>query len=213
DISADHDISHDISADHDISHDISADHDISHDISADHDISLDSEDINIFDLEGINEAISGAFLVTKTKAPFSMSFSLYLMWFGLIGTSFYDIIENKILWLFLILVIPIMFVKIVQMIWEKIAKNVMYKVDTKQGLVGKIGRVKIPVSRDGGTISIIYKNFSHNIPVKALDFRKRYDSGELVYIYKYENGIYYVGPVPDYYIKKIKEWKQIKQVN
>jgi len=177
--------------------DLEADTEIDVETDFDSDIEIDEE----FDIGTSIESLSTGesdFINFENQTPLSLIFSLYLLWFGAIGTFTYDlfVISWMWLWLILVLTVPVAFVKIVSKFWRKISKNTAYRVRVGNQLLGREAVVKIPVSSDGGTVSVKSAGAVQQIGVKSLHELSWFYSGMTVYICEYSDGIYFVDDNP-----------------
>ena len=178
--------------------DLEADTDIEVENDFDSELEIDEEiDIGIT----IDSALSTGdsdFINFENQTPMSLIFSLYLLWFGVIGTSTHDFFSNSWMWLWVILIIifPIVFVKIVSKFWKKISKNTAYRVRVGNQLLGREAMVKIPVSSDGGTVSVKSVGAVQQLGVKSLHELSWFHTGMTVYICEYKDGIYFVDDNP-----------------
>ncbi|UYP45457.1 hypothetical protein NEF87_001742 [Candidatus Lokiarchaeum ossiferum] len=199
------DIDHD-SFDHgsDIDHD-SFDHgsDIDHDSfdhgsDVDHDTHLENDDGFNSDSElGLDMDVGSAGSVSdmvnySTNTPTSLVFSLYLLWFGTMGTFTYNLISLKIIWLIVVLLVPVGITKIVSKGYESLAKNRTYRVRVQNELLGREALVKIAVDQNGGVISLRTTESVQQIGAQSLFPLSYFYPGDTVYICAYENGMYYV---------------------
>ena len=198
----DHDLGHLDGADHDFGHLDGVDHDFGHLDGVDHDLGhLDGADHDLGHLDGVDhatEVLNKDFINIEDSTPLSLIFSLYLLWFGAIGTFTYDFfaLNLKWVWLILILLFPIALVKLISKLWRKFSKNTMYRVRTGKNLLGREAVVKIPVSADGGIVSVKNPDSVQQIGVKSLFPLSWFYSGDIVYICDYQNGIYLVDDNP-----------------
>ena len=178
--------------------DLEADTDIEVESDFDSDIEIDG-DIDIgTSIESELSAGESDFINFENQTPMSLIFSLYLLWFGVIGTSTHDLFSNSWMWLWLILILifPVIFVKIVSKFWKKISKNTAYRVRVGNQLLGREAMVKIPVSSDGGTVSVKSAGAVQQIGVKSLHELSWFHSGMTVYICEYKDGMYFVDDNP-----------------
>lgn len=178
----------------DLDLDLEADTEIEVETDVDSDIEID-EDIEIgASIESDFSTGESDFINFENQTPLSLIFSLYLLWFGAIGTFTYDLFQISWMWFWLILVltVPVVFVKIVSKFWKKISKNSAYRVRVGNQLLGREAVVKIPVSSDGGTISVKSAGAVQQIGVKSLHELSWFHSGMTVYICEYRDGMYFV---------------------
>ena len=190
----DSDIDHDsFDQDSDVDHDsFDQDSDVDHDTHLDNDNGLDSEselnlDIDIASAGSVSDMVS-----YSTNTPTSLVFSLYLLWFGTMGTFTYDAISLKIIWLSITLLVPMGITKLVSKAYASLAKNRTYRVRVKNELLGREAIVKIAVDQNGGVISIKTTESIQQIGAKSLFPLSYFYPGDTVYICAYENGMYYV---------------------
>ena len=186
----------DIDLDSDI--DLEADSEIDIETEIESDIEFD-EDIEIgASIESGLAAGDSDFINFENQTPLSLIFSLYLLWFGAIGTFTYDLfpISWMWFWLILILIAPIVFVKIISKFWRRISKNSAYRVRVGNQLLGREATVKIPVSSDGGIVSIKSAGAVQQIGVKSLHELSWFHSGTTVYICEFREGMYFVDDNP-----------------
>ncbi len=204
-IDSDIDLEVDAELDVDLETDMDIDSDI--DLEADTEIDLESDIESDFEIdEDIDlgtsvESLSvgeSDFINFENQTPLSLIFSLYLLWFGAIGTFTYNLFPNSWLWswLILILIAPVVFVKIISKFWRRISKNSAYRVRVGNQLLGREATVKIPVSTDGGIVSIISAGAVQQIGVKSLHELSWFHSGTTVYICEFREGMYYVDDNP-----------------
>ena len=178
--------------------DVDAEIDVDLDSDIESDIEID-EDIDIG--TSIGSTISTGesdFINFENQTPLSLIFSLYLLWFGAIGTFSYDFfsLQWKWLWLIIVLVVPIALTKLISKFWRKISKNTAYRVRVGNQLLGREAVVKIPVSSDGGIVSIKSADAVQQIGVKSLYPLSWFHSQTIVYICEYREGIYFVDDNP-----------------
>ncbi|MHA1776612.1 MAG: hypothetical protein ACTSWC_07535, partial [Promethearchaeota archaeon] len=132
------------------------------------------------------------YIETKGKTPLSLRFSLFLLWFGAAGTFLYDFLSLKILWIALTILVSIGFSILLSKVWENIARNTMYRVRLGNELLGRQVTVKIPVSNEGGVISVNTHDSVQMLAARTLNPLGYYYPGDQVYICKVENQVYYV---------------------
>ncbi len=195
-IDVDVDAEIEIDLDSDIEFETDTEVDVEADIESD--IEID-EDIDIgTSIESDFSTGESDFINFENQTPLSLIFSLYLLWFGAIGTSTYDIfsMQWKWLWLIIVLLVPIAFVKLISKFWRKISKNTAYRVRVGDQLLGREATVKIPVSTDGGTVSVKSAGAVQQIGVKSLHELSWFHSGMTVYICEYKEGMYFVDDNP-----------------
>ena len=200
------DIGEDIEIDVDAEIEIDLDSDIEFETDTEVDVEADIEtDIEIdedIDIGAIIESDlsigESEFINFENQTPLSLIFSLYLLWFGAIGTSTYDIfsMQWKWLWLIIVLLVPIALVKFISKFWRKISKNTAYRVRVGDQLLGREATVKIPVSTDGGTVSVKSAGAVQQIGVKSLHELSWFHSGMTVYICEFRDGMYFVDDTP-----------------
>lgn len=135
-------------------------------------------------------------LIFNNRTPISLVFSLYLLSLGATGTSSYDLMGNKILWAGLIIVVPFLVTKLLSKVWQKIAKNTTYQVRRGDQLLGRLARVKIDVSNDGGVISVQNSDSVQQVPARPLYPLAWFYPGDMVYICKFQDGVYLVDSNP-----------------
>jgi len=178
----------DLEADTEIEVETDVDSDIDSDIEIDEDIEIGAS------IESDFSTGESDFINFENQTPLSLIFSLYLLWFGAIGTFTYDLflVSWMWLWLILILIVPVAFVKTISKFWRKISKNTAYRVRVGNQLLGREAIVKIPVSSDGGTISVKSAGAVQQIGVKSLHELSWFHSGMTVYICEYRDGMYFV---------------------
>ena len=192
------DIDEDIEIDVDAEIEFETDTDVDVEADIETDIEID-EDIDIGALIESDLSIGESeFINFENQTPLSLIFSLYLLWFGAIGTSTYDIfsLQWKWLWLIIVLLVPIALVKFISKFWRKISKNTAYRVRVGDQLLGREATVKIPVSTDGGTVSVKSAGAVQQIGVKSLHELSWFHSGMTVYICEFRNGMYFVDDTP-----------------
>ncbi|MHA1562121.1 MAG: NfeD family protein [Promethearchaeota archaeon] len=186
----------DIDLDSDIELEADTDIDAGADIESDFEI---DEEIDIGN-SGESAIATGEsdFINFENQTPLSLIFSLYLLWFGAIGTSTYDIfsLQLKWLWFIIILLAPIALVKLISKFWRKISKNSTYRVRTGKNLLGREATVKIAVSADGGVVSVKTAGAVRQIGVKSLHPLSWFHSQTTVYICEYKDGMYFVDDNP-----------------
>ena len=208
----DNDISDDIDGDVDSDIDLEVDAEINVDLETDMDldseIDIESEiesDIEIDDdietgasIESVLSMEESDFINFENQTPLSLVFSLYLLWFGAIGTFTYNLFSISWMWLWLaiILIAPIVFVKIISKFWRRISQNSAYRVRVGNQLLGREATVKIPVSSDGGIVSIKSAGAVQQIGVKSLHELSWFHSGTTVYICEFREGMYFVDDNP-----------------
>ncbi len=195
-IDVDVDAEIEIDLDSDIEFETDTEVDVEADIESD--IEID-EDIDIgTSIESDFSTGESDFINFENQTPLSLIFSLYLLWFGAIGTSTYDIfsMQWKWLWLIIVLLVPIALVKFISKFWRKISKNTAYRVRVGDQLLGREATVKIPVSTDGGTVSVKSAGAVQQIGVKSLHELSWFHSGMTVYICEYKEGMYFVDDNP-----------------
>lgn len=210
DIDVDADIDINVDAEIDIDVDAEIDIDLDSDMEFEADTEIDAEtdiDSNIeveedFDIgTSIESALSTGdsdFISFENQTPLSLIFSLYLLWFGAIGTSTYDFfsLQWKWLWLIIVLLVSIALVKLISKFWRKISKNSTYRVRTGKNLLGREAVVKIAVSVDGGVVSVKSAGAVQQIGVKSLHPLSWFHSQTTVYICEYKDGMYFVDDNP-----------------
>ncbi|MHA1745430.1 MAG: hypothetical protein ACTSWW_05490 [Promethearchaeota archaeon] len=160
---------------------------------------IDHPDIDHPDIEfNIGSGHLDDFVHSKTHTPLSLLFSLYLLWFGAIGLIGYDIFNQKIIWLAIILVLPIGFVKVVDLVWCRIATNTQYRIRKGNELLGSAATVKIAVSTEGGLVSLnhVTEIGVQTIAAKSLFPLSYFYTGDKVWICKYSKGTYFVDSNP-----------------
>jgi membrane protein implicated in regulation of membrane protease activity len=153
----------------------------------------------ISDIEALNTGLighAGEFVTSENSTPLSLVFSLYLLWFGAIGVFTYKSLDNKFIWLALIILIPIILTKSVSLLWKRVTKNSFYRVPLGRQLIGKPVVVKIDVTEKNGTISLRTADSVQILHAKSLYPLSRFYSGETVYICDYKDGIYLVDANP-----------------
>ncbi|QEE15073.1 hypothetical protein DSAG12_00896 [Promethearchaeum syntrophicum] len=178
--------------------DFEADTEVEVETDLDSEVEID-EDIQIEpSIESALSTSESDFINFENQTPMSLIFSLYLLWFGVIGTSTHDFFSNSWMWLWLIIILicPVIFVKIVSKFWRKISKNTAYRVRVGNQLLGREAMVKIPVSSDGGTVSVKSADAVQQIGVKSLHELSWFHSGMTVYICEYKDGMYFVDDNP-----------------
>jgi membrane protein implicated in regulation of membrane protease activity len=129
--------------------------------------------------------------------PLNMVMSFYLLSLGLIGVSFYNTLDNKIIWLVLVIAVPLLITKILSLIWQKIAQNLTYKVEQGMELVGKKGTVRVEVTESGGLVGVSSELYTHEVPVKSLYPLSKFEAGDQVYICDFQEGFYLVDSSPN----------------
>ena len=204
DLEVDAEIDVDLETDMDLDSDIDLEADTEIDIDSDIESDIDSdieidEDIDIgVSVESDLSMGESDFINFENQTPLSLVFSLYLLWFGAIGTFTYNLFSNSWMWfwLILILVAPVVFVKIISKFWRRISKNSAYRVRVGNQLLGREATVKIPVSVDGGIVSIKSAGAVQQIGVKSLHELSWFHSGTTVYICEFREGMYFVDDNP-----------------
>lgn len=188
DIDLDSDIEFEADTEFEVDTEIDVETDVDSDIEVDEDIEIGAS------IESDFSTSESDFINFENQTPLSLIFSLYLLWFGAVGTFTYDLflISWMWLWLIIILTVPVAFVKIVSKFWRKISKNTAYRVRVGNQLLGREAIVKIPVSTDGGTVSIKSAGAVQQIGVKSLHELSWFHSGMTVYICEYRDGMYFV---------------------
>jgi len=82
-------------------------------------------------------------------------------------------------------------------LWMKIAKNSAYRVRLGDELLGRQATVKIPVSVEGGVISVNSFDNAQTIAARSLYPLSYFYPGDQVYIVRVKNSRYYVDTDPD----------------
>ncbi len=186
----------DYNPDSDIDLEVDTEFEVETDIDSDFEI---DEDIDIGpSIESDFSTGESEFINFENQTPMSLIFSLYLLWFGVIGTSTYDLFSNSWMWIWvlLILICPVAFVKTVSKFWRKISKNTAYRVRVGNQLLGREAIVKIAVSAEGGVVSVKSASAVQQIGVKSLHELSWFHSGMTVYICEYKDRMYFVDDNP-----------------
>ena len=181
------------------------------------------------EISGLDEELSGPadvslsldagniddFVRTQTQTPITLIFSLYLLWFGAIGLVSYDFISQKVLWLFIILLIPIGMVKLIDKAWVRLAVNSQYRIHSGKELIGREATVKIAVSIEGGIVSVKQTDYVQQLAVKAQYRLAYYYPGDKVFVTAFKDGIYYVDShdAPEYHKMPSNVINQVKSIN
>ncbi|MHA1746700.1 MAG: NfeD family protein [Promethearchaeota archaeon] len=229
DVDTDIDTDLDLDVDVDIDTDLDLDGDADLDIEVDGEVDFDSDvdiggetDYDADDLSGPAGVSLGLdagniddFVRTQTQTPISLVFSLYLLWFGAIGLLSFDFIPQKVLWLFVILLLPIGMVKIIDKIWVRLAQNSQYRIRSGAELIGREATVKIAVSTEGGIVSVKQTDFIQQLPVKAQYRLAFYYPGDKVFVTAFKDGIYYVDShdSPEFHKIPSNVLNQVKSIN
>ena len=198
DIDGDVDSDIDLEVDAEINVDLETDMDLDSDIDIESDIEIDDDIETGASIESVLSMEESDFINFENQTPLSLVFSLYLLWFGAIGTFTNNLFSISWMWLWLaiILIAPVVFVKIISKFWRRISQNSAYRVRVGNQLLGREATVKIPVSSDGGIISIKSAGAVQQIGVKSLHELSWFHSGTTVYICEFREGMYFVDDNP-----------------
>jgi len=203
-ISAGHSLSHDF--DHDVGTDMSIDKDISIDkdfsidkgVSIDKDLSLDKDlhidhDIDLHLPDHIEGPISAE---QSGSAPLLLLMAIFSTTFGGLGLLlFWQQPEmNPYARLATILIAPILFSLVVDLIWRKIAISETYHLPTNQEFIGKEAVVMVDVDAKGGTIRVELPGQLEplRVPAKSVHKHQIFLRDELVFIVGVEKNFYLV---------------------
>ncbi|MHA1997589.1 MAG: hypothetical protein ACTSU9_05675, partial [Promethearchaeota archaeon] len=204
--SFDKDMDH--SFDRDMDH--SFDKDMDHSFDKDMDHSFDRDAGTHLDLDvdpAVLEPSSILFSDKGQKSPLLMRVSSYLMFSGVLGIIFYFLASvNLILLLCLAFIPPLLFNRVIGVLWRKLTVSETYIIPSEVPLVGFKVTVVTPVDIDGGIVKI--KSNSplgyQKIPVLPLYPDKKFLPGEEIFICSQSTGgkrFYLVDDNP----KEIKE--------
>ncbi len=205
DVDVDVDTDFDIDTDVDVDLDIDVDTEIDFDADVDAEIDLDSD----FDIDSdvdtdfdVDVDVSGStftsdLIESKGKTPLALSFSLFLMWSGASGISTYDLIGLKVLWVIIAIGLSVLITIGISKLWQKVAKNSAYRVRLGNELLGRKATVKIPVSIDGGVISVNSFDNAQTIAARSLYPLAYFYPGDQVYIVRVKDKRYFVDSDPD----------------
>ncbi|MHA1675035.1 MAG: hypothetical protein ACTSYI_15570 [Promethearchaeota archaeon] len=191
-------IDHDVDGTH-IDHDVDGTH-IDHDVDGthiDHDADSDFQHDSGIHINHEGNIFSSDLIESKGKTPLSLKFSLYLLWFGTFGTFLYDVLLLKVLWISLTIFLSILFSSLVSRFWQKIARNSAYRIHLGNDLLGRQATVKIPVSTEGGVISVNTYDAVQTLSARTLHPLAYYYSGDQVFICRVKNQEYFVDDNPE----------------
>jgi len=157
DVDIDIDVDVDIDADIDIDVDVDVDVDMDAGIDIDSDVDIDVDtDIDI-DVDADIDVDSDMFGTTSSPAPIMLLASAFLLVFGISGISLYYIITIDALKFIMFIGSPsiaLITSKYINVAWKYISKSQYYKISSTQNLIGREGKVVLPIDERGGVIRI-----------------------------------------------------------
>ncbi len=171
-------VSFDHGGDHSVDgHDIDG-HDVSHDISHDvGDHSIDGHDVGDHDLshgvghEDVHTEASG------DSAPIILLVSTFMLSFGAMGISLFQIQMDSFLRTLIIFLTPIILSASVRALWKRIAKSELGSIVHPKELVGKKGTIVHQTTYRGGSVRVTIEGPMGSILLPA----KSYEAGEEFY--------------------------------
>ncbi len=176
-VSFDHSGDHSVDG-HDVDgHDIDG-HDVSHDISHDvGDHSIDGHDVGDHEFshgvghEDVHTEASG------DSAPIILLVSTFMLSFGAMGISLFQIQMDSFMRALIIFLTPIIFTVAVRTLWKRIAKSELGSHVHPKELVGKKGTIVHQTTYRGGSVRVTIEGPMGSILLPA----KSYEAGEEFY--------------------------------
>ncbi|MFX1520402.1 MAG: NfeD family protein [Promethearchaeota archaeon] len=175
----------DHNGDHSIDgHDIDG-HDISHDISHDvGDHSIDSHDTGDHD---ISHGVGHEDVHSETggdSAPLMLLISTFMLSFGAMGISLFQIQMDSLMRAMIIFLTPIVITIVVARIWRKLAKSELGALVHPRELIGRTGIIVHQTTYRGGSIRVTIEGpmGSISFPAKSNEVGEEFYKGDVVEI-------------------------------